>query len=214
MLLNLRRENIKNMPESIEKQILEKIKKARRGTLFFVESFLSVGSAKAVGKALQRLSENGKLMRVATGMYVRPEIDPVIGAVSPSIEAIATAIAKRDKARIVPTGAYALNRLGLSTQVPLNIVYLTDGAARKVKIGKRTIAFKKTTPKNVSAVGEISQLAIQALRTIGREKVTSNEIEKIQELLKNEKTSYLQHDIRLAPEWIRDIIKPVVNQTK
>ncbi len=34
----------------------------------------------------------------------------------PSVEDIAQAIAKRDKANIVPMGAYALNRLGLSTQ--------------------------------------------------------------------------------------------------
>ena len=137
-----------------------------------MESFLSVGNAKAVNKALERLVEKNELLRVATGIFVRPELDPVIGIVTPGIEAIATAIARRDKARIVPTGIYALNRLGLSSQVPLNIVYLTDGAARKIKIGNRTITFKRTTPKNVMAVGEISSLAIQALRTIGKENVT------------------------------------------
>jgi hypothetical protein len=151
---------------------------------------------------------------VAHGIYVRPEIDPVVGPVTPGIEAIATAIAKRDKARIIPTGVYALNRLGLSTQVPLNVVYLTDGAARKVKIGKRTIAFKKATPKNVAAIGEISRMAIQALRTIGKEKVTPDEIEKIQQLLKKEKPTHLQHDIRLAPEWIRRIMQPILNENK
>jgi predicted transcriptional regulator of viral defense system len=191
------------MAESTENHILDKVKKAKRGSLYFTESFLSVGNAKAVSKALERLTKEGELQRVAHGIYVRPEIDPVVGPVTPGIEAIAAAIAKRDKARIIPTGVYALNRLGLSTQVPLNVVYLTDGAARKVKIGKRTIAFKKATPKNVAAIGEISRMAIQALRTIGKEKVTPDEIEKIQQLLKKEKPTHLQHDIRLAPEWIR-----------
>ncbi len=198
------------MSKTVEIQILIKIKKARRGTLFFVESFLNAGNAKAASKALERLVIKGELERVATGIYVRPEIDTIIGKVTPGIEAIAKAIAKRDKARIVPTGIYALNRLGLSTQMPLNIIYLTDGAARKIEVGNTTITFKKTTPKNVMAVGEISRLTIQALRTIGKENVTEEEIKKIQALLRKEKRTKLEHDIRLAPAWIREIIKPIL----
>jgi len=198
--------------ESIDDKIVIKIKKARRGSLFFTEDFLSFGTAKTVSKVLERLVVKNDISRVARGIYARPEIDPVIGAVTPSIEAIATAIAKRDKARIVPTGAYALNRLGLSTQVPLNVVYLTDGASRNVKIGKRKITFKNASPKNVSTIGEISTLAIQALRTIGKDNVTVKEIEKIQQLLKKEKLTHLQYDYRLAPEWIRKIMQPALKQ--
>lgn len=198
------------MNKSIELQVLNRVKKAGRGVLFFTESFVSYGSAEAIKKALQRLTNSGELDRVATGIYVRPVIDNVIGKVSPSIEDIAKAIAKRDKARIVPTGAYALNRLGLSTQVPMNVVFLTDGSARKIKIGKRSILFKKASPKNVASVGEISGLAIQALKEIGKEKVLDKEIKHIQELLKKEKPTRLKHDIRLAPAWIREIMKPVL----
>ena len=78
-------------------------------------------------------------------------------------------------------------------------------------MGKNTITFKKTTPKNVSAVGEISKLVIQALRIIGKENVTKEEIEKIQKLLKEEKKTRLRHDIRLAPVWIKEIMKPVLD---
>lgn len=202
------------MPETTEIQALNKIKKAGRGTLFFVENFLTIGTAKTMAKALERLTKQGELVRAARGIYVRPEIDPVIGPITPGIEAVAEAIARRDKARIMPTGAYALNRLGLSTQVPLNVVYLTDGAARKIKIGKRTITFKKATPKNVAAIGEISGLAIQALKSIGKKKVSTDEIMKIQEQLKKEKITHLKHDIRLAPDWIRQIMQPVLNPNK
>lgn len=198
------------MFKSIEEHILINIKKAGRGTLFFLESFIAYGSPEAVKKALQRLVNTGELERVAPGIYVRPQTDSVIGKLTPGIEEIAKAIAKRDKARIVPTGLYALNRLGLSTQVPLNVVYLTDGTARKVRVGNRTITFKKSTPKNVAAVGEISRLVIQALRTIGKDKVTDNEINHIQTLLAKEKPTRLQHDIRLAPVWIREIMMPVL----
>ncbi len=198
------------MFKSVEEHILINIRKAGRGTLFFLESFIAYGSPEAVKKALQRLVNTGELERVATGIYVRPQTDSVIGKLTPGIEEIAKAIAKRDKARIIPTGLYALNRLGLSTQVPLNVVYLTDGTARKVRIGNRTITFKKTTPKNVAAVGEISRLVIQALRTIGKDKVTDYEIKHIQTLLSKEKPTRLQYDIRLAPVWIREIMMPVL----
>lgn len=200
------------MHKSLEIQILAKIVKARRGTLFFVSDFLVFGNAKTVSKTLERLVDKGELMRVATGIYVRPRKDPAMGLISPGIEDIARAIARRDRARIVPTGIYALNKLGLSPQVPLNIVYLTDGAARKIKVGNNTITFKKTTPKNVSAVGEISRLVIQALRSIGKENVTEEEIEKIQEILQKEKPTRLEQDIRLAPVWIREIMKPVLEK--
>lgn len=198
------------MINSIEKQILTKIKKAKRGTLFFVQSFVNFSNPKAVSKALERLVAKKEIERVSTGLYVRPEIDKVIGKIIPSIEDIAKAIAKRDRARIVPTGVFALNILGLSTQVPLNVIYLTDGAARKVKIDNRTITFKKATPKNVAAVGEISRLAIQALRTIGKENVTEDEIKKIQQWLSKEKKNRLQHDLQFAPVWIRDIMQQVL----
>lgn len=198
------------MTLNIENQILNKIKKAKRGTLFFAENFINISSPDAIRKALERLVKNQALERVSAGMYVRPEIDPYIGKVPPNIEAIAEAIAKRDGARIVPTGVYALNRLGLSTQVPMNIIYLTDGSARKVKIDNRNIVFKRVSPKNVATVGEISGLAIQALRTIGKENVREDEIIKIQELLKKEKPTRLTHDIRLAPSWIRAIMQPIL----
>ncbi len=199
------------MAESIEIQILDRIIKAGRGVLFFTDSFMAYGNAKAVSKALQRLVKAGEIERVAVGIYARPIIDTVIGKVSTGVEDIAKAIARRDRARIVSTGVHALNSLGLSTQVPLKVVFLTDGAARKIKIGNTSITFKKTAPKNVAAVGEISKLAIQALRSIGKEKVTADEIKKIQKVLGKEKKSKLEHDIRLAPVWIREIMKPVLN---
>jgi len=197
--------------QTTEEKVLTKIKKAKRGALFFADSFVTAGNSKTVNKALERLVKSGEIDRIATGIYVRPKIDSMLGKLYPDIEEIGQAIARRDRAKIIPTGSYALNRLGLSTQVPMNIVYLTDGAARTVKIRKFTIKFKKTTPRNVSAAGSISKLVIQALRTIGKESITDEEIKKILNLLKHEKPTLLEHDIWLAPAWIRDIMKLALN---
>ncbi len=202
------------MTESVEYMILAKIKKAKRGALYFTEDFLRFGTAKAVSKALERLVKKQEISRIARGIYTRIETDPILGELKPSTEAIAKAIAKRDKARIVPTGALALNALGLSTQMPMNVVYLTDGAARKITIGKRTILFKKTVPKNLATIGEISSLVIQALKEIGKDNATDQEIQIIAKQLKNEKQSRLEHDIRLAPEWIRIIMRTALKKTK
>ena len=199
------------MTESTEIQILNKIKKAKRGSLFFVEDFLRFGNSKAVTKALERLEKKEEIARVTRGIYARLEKDPILGPVKPGTEAIAKAIAKRDKARIVPTGVLALNALGLSTQIPMNVVYLTDGAARRITIGKRKIIFKKVSPKNLSAIGEISSLAIQALKEIGKDNVTEKDKHTILFHLKNEDKYRLEHDIRLAPEWIRKIMRQALN---
>ena len=199
--------------ESIDDKVVTKIKKASRGSLFFTEDFLSFGSAKAVAKALERMVEKEEVFRVARGIYARLEKDPILGWLKPSTEAIAQAIAKRDKARIVQTGVLALNALGLSTQVPMNVVYLTDGAKRKIDLGKRKILFKNTAPKNLSAIGKISSLVIQALKEIGKDQVTESEKQIILKHLAKEEPYRLEHDIRLAPEWIRIIMRQAIKTT-
>jgi hypothetical protein len=202
------------MDETIYNKVFIKIKKSKRGTLFFGDNFSSFGSAETIRRTLNRLVEAGEIDRVAPGIFVRPQIDKIIGKITPQIEDIANAIARRDKAKIVPTGAYALNKLGLSTQVPMKIVYLTDGSARKIKIGNYTISLIRTSPKNVAAIGKISRLAIQALKSIGTENITPKEIKQIQNALMKEKISYLEHDLRIAPAWIKEIIRYSLEKLK
>jgi hypothetical protein len=174
-----------------------------------VDDFLDYGNSESIKKALLRLKEKEILVRLAHGIYLYPQVDKELGVLFPSTEEIAKAIARRDKARIVPTGVQALNKLGLSTQVPMKVVYLTDGAARTVKVGKRTITFKKTSPKNLLVKGEMSGLAIQALKIIGQSKVDEKTIEKIQTILKNEKKENIINDAKLSPAWINKILMQV-----
>ena len=129
---------------SIHKKIENRIKEKGKGAILFPTDFLDLGGTEVTKKVLLRLEEKGFLKRLAFGIYLYPKQSKLLGTLTPTLEEIAKAIAQRDAARIVPTGIYALNRLGLSTQVPLNAVYLTDGAARKVKVGNRNILFKKS----------------------------------------------------------------------
>ena len=192
---------------SVDDQIIKKIKNFKSQGVFFIDDFIDMSNYKTVSKALERLVVSGDLVRVAKGIYTRPKTDPILGTLLPTTEQLANAIAKRDKARIIPTGSFALYALSLSTQVPMNIVYLTDGSARTIKLGQRSIKFKKTSPKNLATKGKISSLVIQALKAIGNGKTTEEERRKILELLKRERIIDLEHDIRLAPEWIRKIMR-------
>jgi hypothetical protein len=196
---------------SIESNIEKRIKSLSKGALILPSDFNNLGSSEAIRLALYRLEKDGVITRVAHGIYVRPKMSEFIGEILPTAEEVAEAIAKRDQIRTVPTGSYALNALGLSTQVPMNIVLLTDGSPREIKFGKRIIKFKKTTPKNLMAKGKISRLVIQALKEIGNGKVSKKEEEKIVELLKNENSKHLIHDIALAPEWIQKIMKKALD---
>ena len=200
--------------QNIEKEILTRFRKAGRGSLFFNSDFIRLGSAKAVNKALERLVEKGELLRIARGIYTRPKLSRLMGPVKPPIQDIAKAIAKRDRAKIIPTGAMALYQLGLSTQIPLKIVYLTNGSPRAINIDKFRIIFKKTSQKNLAIQGEASTLAIQALKEIGKGNCTEQQRKTIIEVLKKENPYKLEHDIRLAPEWIRQIMKEALNNGK
>ena len=193
--------------QSIEDKIEKAIKSKQRGVLLFADDFNAYGSSKAIQKALERLTNKEVIRRVARGIFVRPVLSEYVGEVMPTAEEVAHGIAKRDKIKIVPTGSHALNKLGLSTQIPLKLVYLTDGSPREIQIGKRTIKLKKTTPKNLMAKGEISGLAIQALKEVGMKDMTVTFEAKIIQLLKKERCKALEHDILLAPVWIRKILR-------
>ena len=194
----------------VESKVAEKLKKLQKGSILFVGDFLDFGNPESIKKALFRLEEKGLLVRLAHGIYLYPKTDKDLGVLYPSVEEIAFAIAKRDRARIIPKGIMALNKLGLSTQIPLKAVFLTDGAARSINIGKRTITFKKTSPKNLLANGEISSLVIQALKSIGQSKLEDESLKKLQAVLRKEREENILHDAKLAPAWINKILMSAV----
>lgn len=195
---------------AVENKVVEKLKSLPKGSILFADDFLDLGNPESINKALFRLKEKDMLIRLAHGIYLYPKKDKDLGALYPSVEEITIAIARRDRARIIPTGVQALNKLGLSTQIPLKVVFLTDGAARSIKIGKRTITFKKTSPKNLLAKGEISGLAIQALKSIGQDKLEDDVVNKLLNILNKEKSETILHDAKLAPAWINKILMRAV----
>jgi predicted transcriptional regulator of viral defense system len=193
--------------KSIDDHILEIMEDQKQGNIFILEDFKELGTAVAVRVALHRLVKRGIVKRLIPGLFVKPKTSKLLNSyVSPGPEKVAEAIARRDRARIIPTGSYALHVLGLSNQIPLKLVYLTDGKARKIKVGKSSIQFKKTSTKKLALRGKISKLVILAMGEIGKDKLSEFEKEQLFDLLRKEDIDDLKHDLLLAPQWIAEII--------
>lgn len=195
------------MAVSVENRVKKAISNYKTGKIFFPSDFSKIGTPTAIRQALNRLELDGFLLRLAHGIYLYPKKHPSFGILYPSIEEIAIAIAKRDKARLIPTGIQALNKLGLSTQVPMNIVYLTDGSSRSIKINNGSIKFKKASPKLLSVKSDRIILIIQALKELGVENVDAKIRERIKQILSTVDGDLIKHDVKLAPQWIAKIIK-------
>jgi len=196
--------------ESIESKILSKIKKCGRGNLLFASDFVRYGEQKSISKALERMMKDGTILRISHGIYYYPKIDKVLGlgVLYPTLEDIAEGIAKRDKARIVPTGIYALNRLGFSTQIPMNVVYLTDGFNRKITLyNGSVIQFKRTAPKNLVFHSQLAMLLTFAFKTLGKENITPDILAHTKELLNKDDKNVIEQDYKLMPAWVSSIVK-------
>lgn len=155
--------------------------------------------------ALHRMVKDGAVRRLARGLYECPKTHPVLGVLLPSIDSIAKALAGKDRLRLLPTGAYAANLLGLSEQVPARIVFLTDGASRTVTVGPTQIALRRTTPRNMAASGRLSGLVIQAFRHIGQAHVTPERIARLRNTIPAPERRKLLRDLTLAPSWMHPL---------
>ena len=197
---------------STDSKILRRIRSRGRGWVFTPYRFTDLGSRRAVDIALLRHRNNGFIRQLARGLYDYPKTDPQFGMLQPATDDIAYALVDRDAARLQPSGAYAANLLGLTTQVPTKIVYLTDGRTRTVQIGSRQITLKHTTPRNMATAGKSSGLVIQALRHLGRNSVDQRVIKQLERHLDCDTRKQLVKDIRYAPAWISDIIRKLTLQ--
>ncbi len=179
----------------------------RRGWCFTPSDFLALGNNPAVRKALSRLEKNGFIRRLSWGLYEYPRKHPKLGLLPPDIDQVVTATARKDNLKLLASGAYAANLLGLSDQVPAKVVYLTEGLSRKIRVGKRDIIFKTTTPKNIATAGTFAGLVIQALKYLGKDHVKAATIAKLKRRLGKEEIASLKKYQRYAPAWIQKVIQ-------
>ena len=175
--------------------------------MFTPRHFLDLASRPAVTSALSRQTNAGTIRQLGRGLYDYPKLHTALGPLAPTPEALAEALAGRDRVRLQPSGAYAANLLGLSEQVPAKVVFLTDGPSREVKVGPMTVQLRRTTPRNMAAAGRSSGLVIQALRYLGPDHVTPERIARLRRTLPTDDRRVLLKDLTLAPAWMHHTLK-------
>lgn len=194
------------MQKTVEQNIRAKITHSRYGVIFFVSSF-SQYNVEYVTKLLAQFEKEGLITRIAKGVYVKAK-KTRFGVVYPSAFELVSEIAKRDKAKVYPTGETAANRLGFSTQVPMNAYFITSGTPRTLKLGNRTVTLKHGVPKNFAYKGKMMPELVQALRSIGEDNITEKEERRVAQLLsETSEANTIEHDLLLAPVWVRQIVK-------
>jgi len=200
--------------QSIEKSINSRVQDKGRGACFTPKAFLDLGNPEAVRIALHRLAKRGILRRLTRGLYDYPKQHPIIGLLSPSPDEIAKAVTERDASRLQPSGGYAANLLGLSEQVPAKIVFLTDGPARHVGIGRQEIILKNMTTRNMATAGRISGTVIQALRHLGAKDIGEQHIMHLRQTLSASGKAQLKRDRIYAPGWMHRIIDAIAEDRR
>jgi hypothetical protein len=191
-------------------QVIARINRLGEGKAFSAKDFLDIASRGTIDMALSGLTRDGIIRRVRRGLYDRPKVNEALGGkLSPDIDEAARAIARRQKWKIVPEGGWAANLLGLSTQVPAKITYLTDGPNNEVLIGRRTIHFKHARPKAMAGLEGKYALVVQALRHLGQDGVGTRELETLKRSLTPAEKRKLVKDTRFGVDWIYEMAKKI-----
>lgn len=196
--------------QSVDHQIISRIYGHQRGWAFSKNDFVDLGGDAAIRKALSRLEAKGTIRRVLRGVYDYPEISSLLNEpMGPDLDELASALARKSGWRIQPSENTALNLLGLSTQVPAQTVYLSDGPGKSYVIGNRKLTFKKRRLKESGFKLRESELVVQALRALGQERIDDNVRQKLSQQWTPELWRKIVRDTKTAPAWMHGIIRSI-----
>lgn len=189
-------------------QIRNKIENTETGSVFVSTDFTDIADKKTVNMGLIRLAGEGMVKKILFGVYYRPEFNELLGEnIAPSPNKVAHALARNFGWTIVPCGDTALNLLGLSTQVPSQWVYVSDGAYKEYAFDNTTIKFKRTTNKEISKVSYKTALTIQALKALGKENITEQVIQRLKKILTIEEKAKMLAEAKAATSWVLETLK-------
>lgn len=195
--------------QPVEKKVLSRIYGRGRGWAFSKTDFVADFSESNIHQALSTLNKAGTIRRVCHGLYDYPRQSAILGQLSPDIDQVAHALARKFNWRIQPSGDTALNLLGLSTQVPGKWIYLSDGPSREYTIGMQTVAFRHAALKDTGLNLHESSLLVQALKALGKEQVDQTIIEKLSRWLDPGLRKRVLQDTQKVTGWVFEIIKRI-----
>jgi hypothetical protein len=203
---------MKKAAQPIDDSILRAMRSSRSASVFSPGHFDGLGSPAAIRQVLSRLVKTGKIRRIRRGLYDLPRQHPIVGQTAPDIMATVRALMDGSHAQWQFTGAYAANALGLSDQVPAKIVIQTDGVPRRVSLGKLTLLFRRTAPRNLFGSGRPAGLVIQAIRHLRNDPHIPDHIARLKKRLDTKTKMDLKSLIPQTPVWMRPLLQQIVEE--
>jgi hypothetical protein len=201
--------------QPIANNILSKLYDRGRGWAFSKKDFAHFGNHKAIDKALSRLSSKGRIRRVTHGIYDYPKYSKLLERdLSPDIDQIAHALARKFGWNIQISGNTALNVLGLSTQIPTKYLYYCDNRDRTYRIGNIELTFEKTALSDIGLKYQESELVVQAIKALGKKKLTEEEKQKVRDYFSPDKHARILKDTQYTTSWVYEIIKSIFQDKK
>lgn len=195
---------------SYTEKISNKINSFDSHKVFFANDFLDIASNATVRQILKRLADEDKIKRVIDGFYYNPRYSELIGEYEAvSIHELALAIARKYNWNIAPYNSTALNLLGLSTQVPTHYKYISSGRYKEYKIGDTVLEFKKVNLGEIANMSLKTATVIQAIKSLGKENISNEVIQKIRENLSEKERTDLMNESKSVPSWIYEVIREI-----
>ena len=193
-----------------KEKILDRINTLKDGHVFIANDFFDIAGYETIRSALNRLVENNEITRIMKGIYFKPRYIEIIDEyTTPSIDEVANAIARKYNWTIAPSGNTALNILGLSTQVPAIWSYISDGRYAKFTVGNTMIEFKRRTNGDISKMSTMTAMIIQAIKAIGKDNVTENEINFLKAKISPQDKEELLYNAKSTSVWVYYIIMKI-----
>lgn len=198
----------------IKTLVLEKIRKMPRGSIFFIDDFIELGSLGSVRLALMELKKEGLILRPSRGIYCYPKIHTEYsGFIMPTAESIADALAAKERVRIIPYGDQAAYKLGLSGLQLSNLKYLTDGPSRVINLAEgKKIFFNHTSEvKMFDFCNDTMQMVSSAIRVLTEECLDAEKKRIIHKHLRSVPDDEFMKDITIPPAWVGEIMLDIWN---
>ncbi|MGZ8258223.1 MAG: DUF6088 family protein [Methylotenera sp.] len=184
-----------------------------RGWAFSSSDLAGRFARQQIDNALSDLAQDGKIRRIARGLYDYPRYSDLLQkTLSPDIDQVANAYARKFNWRIEVSGESALNLLGLSTQIPAQYVYLSDGPSKSYDVMGVQLTFKKSTLKDIGFKHRESTLIVQALKTLGKEHLNAELFAKIRAQIAKESFAKILRDTQGSTGWIYEAVKHICQE--
>lgn len=201
--------------ETICSKIKGLISQANPETVFVASDFSHIAPVNTVRQCLSRLEKSQHIVRIMRGVYYQPAYSELLQEYeAPSPHHVAMALARNFGWTSAPSGAAALNMLGLSTQVPAHWSYVSDGPYRSFSFGNINIEFKHCSAKKISGMSPKTALVIQAIKALGKENIDEENLQKIRRNLSAEEKIALLEEAKRTTVWIYEAIKKICRQTE